>query len=292
MSAKKTNQEEIQPAEERAHPRARRLIKFSSAIGVIVLAVAALIVIPSLVAFSPTFCATCHVDQYATWKQATHKNVSCTDCHIQANSWEAFKARIGILDKLVIKMGLSRGNRNITGFNALPMDKNCDVCHKLKRNITPAGDLIIPHESHTKLRKLLCVNCHHELVHSAKAKTGNKPSMIGCYRCHDGTKAPNSCGACHTEKSLPDDHKQADWLRIHSIKQKQDPAYCDRCHGWVKDYCKECHQRKPRSHDKTWPATHQGLISTDRREGCAKCHGAQRCLSCHTKTKKIARPKT
>jgi hypothetical protein len=291
MTDQENNYEEIDSAEDRQqHPRMRRLVKYSSTMGVIALALIALLIVPNLVAFSPSFCDTCHVDQHATWTHATHKNVTCTDCHIPRDAWSAFKARLGMLDKLVVKAGLSPGNHNITGFELKPPNANCDYCHKAKRDITPGGDLIIPHAAHTKLRKLLCVDCHKELVHSAKAKVGNKPSMTGCYVCHDGKKAPNSCSACHTEKALPNDHRAPDWLRVHSQVQQHDPAYCDGCHGWVKDYCNECHKRQPRSHDATWPQVHQGVVDPGRKAGCAKCHG-QKCNSCHTKTVKIARPK-
>lgn len=291
MSDQQNNYEETSQQESRQHPRTRKLVKYFSIIGSIVLASLALLIVPNMVAFSPSYCGTCHADQYATWSHSTHKNVTCTDCHIPRDSWTAFKARIGMLDKLVYETGLYATKHNIMGFEVEPASKSCDYCHKTKRDITPAGDLIIPHASHTKLRKLMCVQCHKELVHSAKAKNGNKPSMLGCYRCHDGRKAPNSCSVCHTEKALPPDHRTIDWLRIHSDVQKRDPSYCDRCHGWVKDYCTECHKRKPRSHDKTWPQTHQGLMATDRKDGCAKCHGTQKCQSCHTKQIKIASPK-
>lgn len=282
----------MQPSEERGRPRLRKVIRFTSWIGLIVLVVSSVVILPNLIAFSPGFCRTCHPQQHENWSHATHANVTCTDCHVQRNTWQALKSRIGILDKLIIKIGLSRGNRNITGFEGRPVDKSCDVCHKLKRDVTPAGDLLIPHASHTKLRKLACVDCHAKLVHSVKAKSGNKPEMVGCYKCHDGVKAPNQCSACHTEKALPQDHQAADWLQIHSAIQAQNPDYCQGCHGWVTDYCAECHKRKPRSHNATWPANHQGLITTDRKAGCTKCHGAERCQSCHTKTKKVTRPKT
>jgi hypothetical protein len=283
---------EAQPLDDRGHPRMRRVVRVTSWIGLTVLVVLAVFILPSLVAFSPGFCRTCHLDQHKTWSQATHRNITCTDCHIKANTLDALKARIGILDKLVIKTGLSSGNHNITGFEAKPADKNCDVCHKLKRDITPAGDLIIPHASHTKLRKLMCVDCHTQMVHNAKAKMGNKPEMVGCYKCHDGNTAPNQCSACHTEKALPQDHRASDWLQVHGAIQAQNPSYCQGCHGWVVDYCNECHKRKPRSHSETWPANHQGLITSDRKAGCAKCHGAERCQSCHTKAKKVVRPKS
>jgi hypothetical protein len=283
---------EARGSEERGHPRLRRVVRFTSWIGIAVLVVLAIVVIPSLVAFSPGFCRTCHQDEYKNWNVATHRNVTCTDCHVKANTWDALKARVGILDKLIIEVGLSNGNHNITGFEAKPLDQDCDVCHKLKRDVTPAGDLIIPHASHTKLRKLACVDCHKLLVHSAKSKQGNKPAMVGCYKCHDGNKAPNQCSSCHTEKALPQDHKAADWLAQHSAIQAQDPSYCEGCHGWVTDYCNECHKRKPRSHIEGWHANHQSLITSTKKEGCAKCHGAERCQSCHTKKKEVTHPKT
>ncbi len=291
MSDPQNTHEETIQQEGRRRSGTRKIVKYSSLTGTIVLAILALLIVPNLVAFSPSYCGTCHVDQYAAWTHATHKNVTCTDCHIPRDTWSAFKARIGMLDKLVYLTGIYATKHNVMGFESVPPDSSCNFCHKAKRSVTPAGDLIIPHASHTKLQKLRCAQCHKELVHSAAAKSGKKPSMIGCYRCHDGKTAPNSCSVCHTEKALPQDHRAADWLRTHSDIQKRDPSYCDGCHGWVADYCAECHKRKPRSHDKTWPQTHQGLMATDRKDGCAKCHGTEKCQSCHTKTTKIAPPK-
>ncbi len=291
MDDTKPAKEEYRPTEERQRPGMRKIITVTSYVGLSVLIIAALFVIPSLTAFSPSFCRLCHQSQYAYWMESTHKNITCTDCHIQRNSWDALKARVGMLNKMLIKIQIGQASENIAGFESKPLNTSCDFCHKLKRDITPGGDLVIPHASHTKLRKLNCIDCHRQLVHSAASKTGNKPAMVGCYKCHDGTKAPNQCSACHTEKALPQDHRSSDWLRIHNLVQKQNPAYCEGCHGWVQDYCKECHKRKPRSHDKTWPASHQGLIATDRRDGCAKCHGIGQCQGCHTRRPKVTRPK-
>ena len=287
MKNNKATEEEQQVSEPRRRSHPRRTVRILSYLGVAFLVIGGIFIIPNLISFSPRFCSTCHGDRYQTWQNATHKNVTCTDCHINADTWDALRSRVGIIDKVIIKMGLSRDNPNITGFNDKPTDVSCDTCHKVKRAISPAGDLIIPHDAHTRIQKLACVDCHKKLVHSTASKKGNRPSMLSCYSCHDGKKAPNQCSACHTEKALPEDHKAADWLRIHSQVEAQDPAYCEGCHGWVKDFCAECHKRKPRSHDKTWPQSHQVLITTDRKEGCAKCHGEQRCQSCHTKKKKI-----
>jgi hypothetical protein len=105
--------------------------------------------------------------------------------------------------------------------------------------------------------------------------------MITCYKCHDGKKAPNACTACHTEKAVPEDHKAPDWLVIHSQKQKQDPLYCEKCHGWVKGYCTECHQRKPKSHAGKWRTTHRDRVASAGMQNCVQCHREDFCVRCH-----------
>lgn len=46
-----------------------------------------------------------------------------------------------------------------------------------------------------------CIDCHSRVVHSTEALRGEKhtPRMERCFRCHDGTKAPqDNCASCHT----------------------------------------------------------------------------------------------
>lgn len=243
------------------------------------LAVLLLVVIPSLVAFNPGFCGLCHGSQNKTWRMSTHKNVNCADCHIQS----AMLSPLGLIEKTLMKMA-AMPSGSARGFAGRPQNDSCNHCHKQKRAVSPSGDLIIPHASHIKLRKLACVDCHSRMVHNTDSRVKrSRTSMVGCYRCHDGKKAPNSCGACHTEKALPEDHRQADWLDAHSAKHDTDPKYCDECHGWVADYCTECHSRKPRSHlVERWKSKHQNMKATDRWTGCGQCHG-DKCDSCHAK---------
>jgi hypothetical protein len=162
-------------------------------------------------------------------------------------------------------------------------NENCELCHKSLRKVSSTGDLIIPHEAHTKLRDLKCVDCHRWLVHKqgATKTVRNRPPMIVCYKCHDGKKASNSCSSCHTEKSVPEDHKSAEWPVVHSQVQQQDPTYCDNCHGWVKDYCSECHQRRPSSHADKWRTVHRDKIAAVGKNSCAHCHKDDFCVRCH-----------
>jgi hypothetical protein len=289
--ADKTTSKPKAPAAKISKPGMSRTVRILYAIGVLVLIIVALLVVPSIIGFSPSFCGLCHTPSHGSWENSTHKNIACSECHIPAGFTAALKTRLGFVDKISVTIGLTTGNNDVMGFEGKPKDDSCNVCHKQKRNITPSGDLIIPHASHTKLRKIACADCHNNMVHTKASMAGNKPSMAGCYKCHDGETAPNQCSNCHTEKALPPDHKAETWLLSHDEIHASDPAYCDGCHGWIPDYCDSCHATKPRSHDKLWPAAHQSFITTDRKEGCAKCHGSERCRSCHVKKPKAIRPK-
>lgn len=265
--------------EQRRHPFFRRFVTITGAIGVTVVIVIGFGVIPAAFTFSSRSCALCHATLYHGWETTTHKNVPCSSCHIQ----RTFLTPLGLIQKMLIELKV-RDSKEALGFVARTDNKVCDSCHKARRTISPGGDLLIPHTAHTKLRKLACVDCHTNLVHRGKSTKKTKPSMITCYKCHDGKKAPNSCGVCHTEKSLPPDHKGPEWLASHSQVHDSDPDYCIGCHGWVEDYCGECHKRKPRSHLVLgWRSQHQNLFVTDRRAGCSQCHG-EKCNSCHGKS--------
>ena len=234
-----------------------------------------------MVPANPEFCSRgCHFEKgpTETWSKSTHSRVGCVECHVAPGFMNQVKFRLTLVNW--IYTAISK-NPSSASQVVLPGNANCDACHKVKRTVSPSGDLLIPHDSHTKLRGLKCVDCHRNLVHNTKPAKRNRPPMITCYKCHDGKKAPNTCTACHTEKAVPEDHKASDWLVIHSQKQKQDPLYCEKCHGWVKGYCTECHQRKPKSHAGKWRTTHKDRIAAVGVQNCVQCHRADFCIRCH-----------
>lgn len=268
--------------EQRRHPVFRRFISVASIAGIVLILIVLFFALPNLLISSSSFCGLCHDRDHKTWSVSTHKNVGCVTCHAKRDFRGMLITGLGLTQKVLIKVGAAEGVRP-AGFDGSPTHEVCDPCHKVRKNISPSGDLLIPHQAHTQLRKIACVDCHKGLVHRVSSEKRNRTSMLGCYRCHDGRKAANSCSACHTEKALPEDHRADNWLMIHSQVQEQNPAYCEDCHGWVEDYCSECHRRKPRSHRAEWPgwrAKHQELILSDRSKGCGACHGDM-CKSCH-----------
>jgi hypothetical protein len=122
-----------------------------------------------------------------------------------------------------------------------------------------------------------CVECHGYLVHEKSATGKNTPTMAACLRCHDGDTAKNACTACHTEKAAPDSHKAASWTIVHA-EQGKDPQ-CVKCHAWTKNWCVDCHSRRPRSHGGNWRATHGDRAVKQR--SCEACHKASFCIRCH-----------
>ncbi len=285
VAAAKREEKEVYKKRPRKHPLLRRYVSITSIVGMTVIILTFLIVLPTIVVFNPRSCSVCHSESHNKWMNSTHKNVKCGECHIQTDIRSTIQCRLGVLQKVAIKLNLVEETSKPVGFEARPSNETCDKCHKNRRTISPAGDLRIPHAAHIKIRKLKCVDCHTGLVHKSDSTKQSQQSMLSCYNCHDGKQAPNSCSACHTEKALPDDHRAPGWLETHGQTEQQNPEYCIECHGWVDDYCGECHQRKPRSHveNGNWRSDHQPLIVTDKKEGCSQCHGSQRCTSCHTR---------
>ncbi len=229
----------------------------------------------------PFFCNSCHIMNapYKTWSKSTHANVRCTQCHVKPGFIAMIEHKPQGLKELwsVITKNPSKPSEVHP-----PDNVNCELCHKSKRKVSSTGDLLIPHEQHTKLRGLKCVDCHRWLVHKqGTAGSRNRPPMIVCYKCHDGKKAPNRCTTCHTEKNVPENHLTAEWPATHAEVQKQDPAYCEKCHGWVKDYCTECHQRRPKSHDTKWRSNHRTIVAERGKAGCMFCHKDEFCVRCH-----------
>ncbi len=93
----------------------------------------------------------------------------------------------------------------------------CQKCHTNYRQVSPNGDLLIPHKAHVVVLKMNCVECHKNLVHSANEKGYNSPKMATCLaKCHDGKTASNKCTDCHTRKQTPESHAQKNWLEVHS----------------------------------------------------------------------------
>lgn len=244
----------------------------------------------------PGFCLRgCHEMEphYNTWKASVHAEVRCDACHVHPG----FKNKL--LHKFVTMKELwahitDSYERPIIAKEHVPVNEACERCHSTKREFTPTGDLVIPHEKHkgTKGAPKKCITCHSRVVHGEPAvldENGNiirraktSPPMELCLdMCHDGKKAPNECEKCHTKKQTPDTHKAANWLQMHGQASKT--TDCKKCHAWRPDYCNDCHSQKPDTHLGLWRTDHRKRFVGEAKPGCEACHSNEFCIRCHGK---------
>lgn len=258
-----------------ARPKSRRLLY---AVGALVAVVVFVLVLPVFSTLQPAYYSrygdlSVRMDQ---WRNSTHARMSCADCHVDpgikglvtfaARSFPAFYSQ------------LLFGPKH-TNLLRPPGTAACQKCHTGFRQVSPDGDVLIPHRAHVDVLKINCVVCHEQLVHSPNAAGINKPKMTGCLRrCHDGETATAECVKCHTRKQAPESHRRPDWLTIHSQAATKDE--CGKCHAWSPDYCAECHSKRPASHAGNWKTEHKTRAARSSK-GCMVCHNQRFCKTCH-----------
>lgn len=210
------------------------------------------------------------------WSGSTHAKMSCADCHVDpgAASFLSFAARSvpAFYEQIV-------AGPKETNLISPPDRQACQKCHTDYRQVSPNGDLLIPHRAHVDILKVPCVTCHRYLVHEESPEGRHTPPMAVCLTCHDGKQAKNACTTCHTAKAAPDTHKASDWLVVHPQVAKT--TDCAKCHGWIDNWCADCHDRRPPSHTKDWRERHATAVAVKKPRNCESCHVASFCTECH-----------
>lgn len=157
------------------------------------------------------FCINCHemMPHYYTWTVSSHNKFSCLKCHedIKITTF-AYKHVINAIPNPIVKKDIVS-------------NQVCEDCHTGKRQVSPPGDIIFPHQLHV-VKKIDCVDCHNKVAHlnvtnhikntknfsietfnEASAKKlivkNNQVLMQDCLRCHNGDMATNKCLACHRD---------------------------------------------------------------------------------------------
>lgn len=220
---------------------------------------------------------------YDSWSRSHHSRVPCQDCHVPPSTTSQASYHVRATGEIYLSLlPLSREPSLLT----TPTIEACDACHIDLREVSPSGDLNIPHKAHVEKLKINCAVCHDRmLVHASDETTETSPRMGGCLTCHDGEKAKDDCEACHREKDQPKSHEAKDWLVVHSkpLDAKAE-AECKGCHAWSEKWCTECHIRRPRSHGSPadpskWRKEHAEAIRVNR--NCEACHEGTFCDPCH-----------
>ena len=262
------------------------------------------------VAIESKKCAGCHeiLPEYRTWEVSSHSKVKCINCHITPG--------IVGLTRAAVNIAFNVGQHYTGDFqrpikNQLPVNSAaCEKCHSYNREISPSGDLIVPHDRHRQ-QKVPCATCHRGVAHgdiAARSLTaqgdfirisneitrletsGNTISMGDCLNCHEQRGVTTKCSACHKNIQLPESHTFQGWATTHGVEARRHVDLCIFCHGYgavaqkaqrerkldvyVKNgrFCISCHRTKPATHRDAWVPTHGSLM--DQR-------GIQNCLTCH-----------
>ncbi|MBE0447714.1 MAG: NapC/NirT family cytochrome c [Actinobacteria bacterium] len=272
-------------------PRTKRFILVQGT--ALVIFILASLVIGNTIVNRPQTCQICHEMNASVeaWQESSHEKIICTKCHHKEEGYYGFI--------LAIPHKITDGIKHVTGEYEKPIrakthteDRVCQRCHVSWRNVSPSGDLIVPHNVHFEKKKIPCVKCHSNVVHG-EIKGGifkRRPPMQLCYTCHGGGSkdAPTlKCKDCHTEKGIPASHTAKDWFETHG-KLSKDPKHpdskCDTCHGWTQDFCSDCHKNNlPSTHygGTKW-RTYHSIRAKERKSGCLVCHNAENfCYRCH-----------
>ncbi len=140
-------------------------------------------------------------------------------------------------------------------------------------------------------------------------KKYTSPNMDTCMQCHEVRKASLACKTCHTTSMLPKNHKTEAFKKGgHGKIQPSDLKKCEQCHSYMSTesydlfkedpvyaqflegntktttvnvsvaqyaktntFCKDCHSKRPESHQIPSFMTKHGSLSKD----------TQRCFTCH-----------
>ena len=172
-------------------------------------------------------------------------------CHAQTKDQGYIEYRLILLEFL---------QNHITGsyeisiklVNEIP-DEACRKCHSSRRQFSPTGDLIIPHDKH-KAQGVPCAKCHAGVTHGLIAERGiskkasydvwnvskaeentkpfySRPKMKICMDCHTERKITTDCKSCHRVITLPFSHSTSSWGTSHGKTAKTNSKRCADCHA-------------------------------------------------------------
>jgi nitrate/TMAO reductase-like tetraheme cytochrome c subunit len=245
------------------------------------LAVAA-VYLPVAMTSTPSFCDNCHlmVEPTELWEQSTHGNVNCIECHVNPGIVNEIEHKILSYKEIYAQIF---GSGEMPPDVHLPSNESCLQCHNDDREVSPSGDIKIPHLEHVEMRDLRCADCHFNVVHSRRGEPGGPPPMDVCYMCHDGVKAPDTCATCHLTPPPKEEAHPTDALENHGRMATDRIDDCRRCHSEASRFCEDCHSKPPESHlVPAWRYTHYRAVELKGRDGCYGCHDEEEfCQKCH-----------
>lgn len=194
----------------------------------------------------PQFCASCHTiaPSYESWTRSTHKEVTCTACHVRPGmeGWIRDKAWAGMRDVAIYLFGTPAEPHNLRG----PVDSQvCLGCH---RHILRVSE-VAPRDLPSPVKEVGLIIAHRKHMDAFEARGQGE----GCTTCHSGVVhdqpikgypivVPRGHVSADSKPWYPD-YPKGSYLRMRALND------CYRCHdgktehqGKVLDRkCETCH---------------------------------------------------
>lgn len=255
---------------------------------------------------SSEFCSSCHEmkPQFYTWKASSHSEVDCVSCHVVPGVENYAKAKgNGLVE--AYKKQMDTYVAPIKMPNLIP-DEACETCHNIEsREVTPSGDIIIPHSKH-KTEGVKCVQCHSGTAHGEISdrkvtyksdygkwdeklgtllmieKKFTSPQMDTCMECHIARKVTLECKACHETSMLPKNHKTETFKTGgHGKIQPSELKKCEQCHSYMSSEEYDLFKEDPSytkflKNDTTTNSNHVSVSQYAKTNTfCKECHGTR-----------------
>jgi len=234
----------------------------------------------------PGFCKTCHYMEpyYQSWKESSHHDVTCTDCHFPPGIRNKIKGKMTALSMLVNYFtGVYKKSKPWAEISdSSCMREGCHETRMLAGSVPFKKNIKFNHEPHlTQLRrgkKLRCTSCHSQIVQGSHLSV----TETTCFLCHfkdmDSQTSINQCTRCH-EAPVADKDENTKIAFDHTEVVARNVA-CPKCHGRMilgdgavpRNRCNSCHAQLDtikRYNDTDF--LHKNHI-TDHKIECDQCH--------------------
>jgi nitrate/TMAO reductase-like tetraheme cytochrome c subunit len=265
-------------------PGSRRALRFKTLglVGGMLLAVGLVAMLSAVeVSSRPQFCGSCHVMKpyYESWKESTHRNVACVECHISPGITAEIRKKYEALSMVARYFTGTYGTNPWAEID----DAACLRCHerRLLAGRELFGDVLFDHAAHLsgmrRGKTLRCTSCHSQIVQGSHiAVTGTT-----CILCHFKGQPSNTgtarCVMCHR---TPDTVVRRAGLVFDHADVGRYGMECTSCHvrpaggdGAVpRERCLTCHNQRDRlERFGETEALHQMHV-TEHKVDCLNCH--------------------
>lgn len=235
------------------------------------------------------FCGnTCHVMRhyYQDWKESSHNNVPCVQCHTQPDEDGHLAPRFRALVQLGSYFTRTYGERT----RAEVLDANClqKECHSsrlLEGRVTFKKGILFDHKPHMqKLSRgkiLRCTTCHSHIAMGDHMTVAESACFICHFKGFEDNPPTARCTLCHAPPDSPVEYAGGRLDHSDFMEKSVDCRYCHlnivQGTGEVLyENCANCHRRTDRiTASETAETLHRQHV-TDHKVECSDCHSVIR----------------